>query len=756
MSIKSTPTHKLALLLSLFLLASISSVLGEEDASIKRLEALGKLWAEIKYFHPYLAYREINWDAALVGAIPKAEVAKDAAEYAAAVEQLLDPLNDPATAVVKKSDPGLGADRSPRAISSTKTEEGILVIEVPPGANFADDQAKLTPITKLTESSNGVVIDLRSTVFTGQYFSYLFASSGLNGWLCASAVQGPGHRARLHSGYARPDRQGSGGYFSGFYTTNGQEFPPSPKAKEQPIVFVVNEKSGLPPVAAGLQSVGKALIVSEGGFSDASLARLHRVRLPYDVVAVFRLTEPILPDGSGLEPDVTVPFSGETDGDRALQTALELAKNFRPERFIRDRPPAVGRHRSKPANPDLDFPEVEYRLLAAFEIWGVFTHFFAYNHLMEGDWDSVLREFTPRMEEAGNALEYHLAVAEMIAHAHDSHVRASSQVLTDFFGEASPPIQLRWVENAAVVAGLVDEPIANETGIKVGDVVLEIDGRDVASLLESLKRYFSASTEQSLMYELMRHCLKGPEDSSVGLLVLGQNDRRKLRLPRKKEFAEKMRHQRGGEVLRMLEGNVGYADLDRLPRSDVDKMFEKFKDTRAIVFDMRGYPLGTAWSIAPRLTEETTVEAARFERPVWMGPGSVTVEGLKGFTRFTFFQSMPWTNKWRYKGKTVMLVDERTRSQAEHTGLFLRAANGTKFVGSHSAGANGDVTNFKVPGGIQIRFSGHDVRHVDGRQLQRIGLVPDIEVKPSIQGLREARDEVLERALGYLLGPLGK
>ena len=609
---KSRPTHKLALVLTL-LLASISSVPGKEDASIERLEALGKLWAEIEYFHPYLGYRDIDWDAAFVGAIPKAEAARNAAEYAEAVEQLLDPLNDPATFVVKKPDPGSEAARSSHAISSTKTEAGILIIEVPPGANFADDQKKLTPIAKLTESSNGVVIDLRSTVFTGQYFEYLFASSGLNGWLCASAVQGPGHRARLHSGYARPDRRGSGGYFSGFYTTNGQEFPPWPEAKEQPIVFVVNEKSGLPPVAVALQSAGKALIVSEGGFSEASLARLHRVRLPYDVAAAFRLTEPILPDGSGLEPDITVPLSGETDGqDRALQTALELAKNFEQERFSRDRPPAVGKHHSKPANPDPPFPEAEYRLLAAFEIWGVFTHFFAYNHLMEGDWDSVLREFIPRMEEAENALEYHLAVAEMLTHAHDSHVRATSQVLTDFFGEASPPIQLRWVENKAVVTGLVDEPIANETGIKVGDVVLEIDGHDVASLLERLRRYISASTEQSLMYELMRNCLKGPEDSSVRLLVLGQNDRRELRLPRKKEFLEKMRHQRGGEMLRMLEGNVGYADLDRLPRSDVDRMFEKFKDTRAIVFDMRGYPLGVcsgqignSFSQAHRLQEES-------------------------------------------------------------------------------------------------------------------------------------------------------
>ena len=97
-----------------------------------------------------------------------------------------------------------------------------------------------------------------------------------------------------------------------------------------------------------------------------------------------------------------------------------------------------------------------------------------------------------------------------------------------------------------------------------------------------------------------------------------------------------------------------------------------------------------------------------------------------------------------------MLIDERAVSHAETTGLFLEAANGTKFIGSATAGANGDVRTLPVPGGIRIVYSGVGVRHADGRQLQRIGLVPDLEVKPTIRGIREGRDEVLEKALEYL------
>ena len=111
---------------------------------------------------------------------------------------------------------------------------------------------------------------------------------------------------------------------------------------------------------------------------------------------------------------------------------------------------------------------------------------------------------------------------------------------------------------------------------------------------------------------------------------------------------------------------------------------------------------------------------------------------------------------WRYKGSTVLLIDERAISQAEHTGLFLKAASDITFVGGGTTGANGDVTEFILPGGITVRLTGQNVRFPDGRQLQRIGLVPDIEVRPTVRGFRAGRDEVLEKAIAYLNRKLTK
>ncbi|MBV9613105.1 MAG: hypothetical protein JO091_11570, partial [Acidobacteriaceae bacterium] len=123
---------------------------------------------------------------------------------------------------------------------------------------------------------------------------------------------------------------------------------------------------------------------------------------------------------------------------------------------------------------------------------------------------------------------------------------------------------------------------------------------------------------------------------------------------------------------------------------------------------------------------------------------------LSANANYFFVQKIPTSEKWKYKGKTVMLIDERTEGEAEHAGLLFEAANKTEFIGTPSAGADGDVASFVVPGGITISFSGQDVRHATGGKLQRLGLQPAVNVAPTIAGLRKGRDEVLEKAVEYV------
>ncbi len=206
---------------------------------------------------------------------------------------------------------------------------------------------------------------------------------------------------------------------------------------------------------------------------------------------------------------------------------------------------------------------------------------------------------------------------------------------------------------------------------------------------------------------------------------------------------------RQGNIMKLISPEIGYVDLDRLQVTQVDSMFEMFKNTKAIIFDMRGYPNGTAWNIAPRLNKKgTKIYGALFNKPL-VSTDELSDE-YKTELSYTFYQSIPETDKPAYTGKTVVLIDERAISQAEHTCLFFESVTDVTFIGSPTAGANGDVTNFVIPGNISISLTGQSVRHVDGRQLQRIGILPDIEITPTIEGIRSGKDEVLERAIEFV------
>jgi hypothetical protein len=71
-----------------------------EPDKLDRLAGLARVWAEAKFFHPAMFERAIDWDGALVKAIPEVEAATDAAGYRAAVARMLSVIGDPQTKLV--------------------------------------------------------------------------------------------------------------------------------------------------------------------------------------------------------------------------------------------------------------------------------------------------------------------------------------------------------------------------------------------------------------------------------------------------------------------------------------------------------------------------------------------------------------------------------------------------------------------------------------------------------------------------------
>lgn len=398
------------------------------------------------------------------------------------------------------------------------------------------------------------------------------------------------------------------------------------------------------------------------------------------------------------------------------------------------------------------YPSAELRILAAYKIWGILHYFFAYRDLIDEDWDELFHQFLPRMISAKDALEYNLTVAEWLTHAADSYTAAQSATLREYLGEAPLGLRLRVIDKHVTVTEVLD-PAARAAGIKVGDIVKKIAGELLIDRFKRRETYISASTPQRLTADVVDTLLNGADNSS-DLLTLEDNlgNRKEVTLTRSLRFVESLRTLPPGESFKLLSGGIGYIDLRRLRPSEVAPAFDKLQHQSAIIIDMRGVPADSESPrlVAARLATQSDIAAAIVTGPIVKDPDTPQ-NGIAGrSSSYFFYETIPATPLPKYPGHTVMLQDERTIGEGEGAGLLFEAANKTEFIGSLSAGAFSVITNFSLPGGITVSFSGQDIRHGNSGKLQRVGLQPNINIAPTLNGVRTGKDEVLIKAMEYL------
>ena len=71
-------------------------------------------------------------------------------------------------------------------------------------------------------------------------------------------------------------------------------------------------------------------------------------------------------------------------------------------------------------------------------------------------------------------------------------------------------------------------------------------------------------------------------------------------------------------------------------------------------------------------------------------------------------------------------------------------------IGSTTAGADGNIALFKLPGDVSAVFSGLGVFYPDGTQTQRVGIKINTIITPTLKAVREGKDELIERAVSLI------
>ncbi len=401
----------------------------------------------------------------------------------------------------------------------------------------------------------------------------------------------------------------------------------------------------------------------------------------------------------------------------------------------------------EPVYSGVRFPDAGFQILALYRVWNIVEYWYPYRDVVGENWDSVLTEFLPRLALAGSAESYQRELLAFIAQVHDTHANIwSSLQVRPPEGACQLPVVMRFVENSAVVSGYSQAEAGPASGLKPGDVVLDLDGTPVSELLSRWSPYYAASNDATRLRDIARTMTKGA-CGPVALRVRRESQTLNLTAARVMAGTLDQRagatHDLPGATFRKLSPDIGYLKLSSVKIADAASYIESAKGTKGLIIDIRNYPSEFVVFALGSLLVDRSTPFVRFTNGDLTNPGAFHWSPPLSLT-----PAQP-----HYKGKAAILVDEISQSQAEYTTMAFRSAHGAMVIGSTTAGADGNVSPIPLPGGYQTMISGIGIFYPDKKPTQRIGMIPDVVMQPTIAGIRAGRDEVLEEALRRILGP---
>ena len=282
--------------------------------------------------------------------------------------------------------------------------------------------------------------------------------------------------------------------------------------------------------------------------------------------------------------------------------------------------------------------------------------------------------------------------------------------------------------------------------LKPGDIVVAIDG--VPTALAIARRVaLDSGSPQWARHLAIEELLDGRPGRDALLTVQTPSGREKVALAYSKPDDAGAVGVRKPEPVAEVAPGIMYVDIDRVTQSGFDAHIAGLAKARGIIFDLRGYP-----RMSPEFLRHLTDKPIRsghfvslsFDRPD--RPGKAAADG-----QWTIEPLTP-----RFTKNVVFITNESAISYSESILSVIAGNHLADIVGAPSAGANGNITFFDLPGGYRISWTGMRVTNLDGSKHYLVGIRPTVPVVPTLDGVRKGRDELLDRAKAIVLSRIGK
>jgi C-terminal processing protease CtpA/Prc len=362
--------------------------------------------------------------------------------------------------------------------------------------------------------------------------------------------------------------------------------------------------------------------------------------------------------------------------------------------------------------------------------WNVFQHFYPYFDVTEVNWNLELEKALRSSYYCENRIDFLYTLQQFTAPLKDGHIWVSGGGQKLY----TPSITWEFVENKLIITKVCDSLL----NLKVGNIVTAINGISSEKYFDVIKSRISAATDGWLNYRANTMSLSGQKDSKIFITVSDSI----IELTRNIElYSINCDNSISASNIKFkkLDNNIVYLNLELIEMQTIDSLLPQLTNAKSIICDLRGYPNGNHEMISYLLQNNDT--AYWMFIPQFIYPDQ---EKIAGYQKFGWQMKV---KKPHIKAKIIFLVDGSAISYAESYMGYIEGYKLATIVGQPTAGTNGNMNSFSLPGGYRISFTGMKVLKHDGSQLHGLGILPNIFVSKTIKGVIEGKDEFLEKAI---------
>jgi len=303
------------------------------------------------------------------------------------------------------------------------------------------------------------------------------------------------------------------------------------------------------------------------------------------------------------------------------------------------------------------------------------------------------------------------------------------------------PLNFTWIEGQLVVTNV--HPSAGAE-VRPGDIVVAIANKPIDAWMAKLEPRIPAATPWWRRHVAAGKLRAGKKREPVKVTLKHEKgDPVTVELSYSLDMAERLPHEKRPEPVAVVAPEVSYVDLDRVTPEQFEAALPTLVKSRGVIFDLRGHP-----KLEPAALGHLTSKP--ITSPDWKNPRVVRPNRV-GLT----FEVTRWIvepKAPRLKNRIVFLTDARAIGQAETWISMVRHYKLGKIVGETTAGTNGNMNAFPVPGGVVINWTGLRVEQFDGSRFHGVGVAPILQATRTVKGVREGRDELLETGIKVVNG----